>query len=598
MPARDMPVGSWRELFAAVRPDAGGFVRAAQFKRFVVESAASSFSVNETSESADAIARVRPRKGGVTSLPHHNSDSHDIRGPRRHSSILSDASASRRSEGHRRTLPQLVRSAGFLQPTSASNASARQKHQWDLRDLRVRAQKQANLTARPLPSMPAARQRQLSASAAHYEAAVVRALTDFIRDHGGKGSKEGSIVASHARQLSMNTADTRDSAVEDEENGSTEDQQQGHMRRLLSESTLHVRGIGGGIKGENPGVFESKEAVRSIFQRYGKVLAVTVRVRIDKQTKQHSSWALVTMETSTAAIDVMEATVRAGSLTLCVTRFDPAQAAQSKGAMGSLQLDEHVTESLRKTSVQQLCTVLTAKYPGAESAGEAVVSFMDTREGRSIATGVLDTADEAYVMRRLGEIDANYSRLRGTVRGQQMQRTRDVEQPLVQTMRRGRRSRRHGRTKEVMALAAAKAKSTPLPAIMNESGGTQHGDKPWEKKKKRRAALSASRPTDIIATLVSPQVSTQQPQQLKEPLDPVLARMRAKQEKKLKLSGKPLVAAWSSHSSNMLRASVDAAGDCTRSSDNVAVVLKTPESATASTAHAPAASPLDLDPTE
>jgi hypothetical protein len=102
----------------------------------------------------------------------------------------------------------------------------------------------------------------------------------------------------------------------------------------------------------------------------------------------------------------------------------------------------------------------------------------------------------------------------------------------------------------------------PVPAVMNESGGTQHVDHPWEEKKKRRAAaLSASRPTDIVvATLVSPEVSAQKlgearresswvglgrslRQHLEEtrraaaalPVDPVLDRMRAKQEKNLKL---------------------------------------------------------------
>ena len=51
--------------------------------------------------------------------------------------------------------------------------------------------------------------------------------------------------------------------------------------------TLHVRGVGG--------LLESESALTKVFQVYGEVVQTTVRHRIDEDTGDNTSWALVTM---------------------------------------------------------------------------------------------------------------------------------------------------------------------------------------------------------------------------------------------------------------------------------------------------------------
>ena len=52
-------------------------------------------------------------------------------------------------------------------------------------------------------------------------------------------------------------------------------------------SQIHVRGVGGAL--------EVKAALVSVFAQFGPVVATNVRHRIDEETGENTSWALVTM---------------------------------------------------------------------------------------------------------------------------------------------------------------------------------------------------------------------------------------------------------------------------------------------------------------
>ncbi len=104
---------------------------------------------------------------------------------------------------------------------------------------------------------------------------------------------------------------------------------------------LHVRGIGvDGWDGdeESIGTYETEEALERIFSAFGRVLFSKIRHRV--VDGENTSWALVTMGSEEAVEQALAADeVLAGSQPLVVTRFDPAQAAASKGAMVQVQED-------------------------------------------------------------------------------------------------------------------------------------------------------------------------------------------------------------------------------------------------------------------
>lgn len=104
---------------------------------------------------------------------------------------------------------------------------------------------------------------------------------------------------------------------------------------------LHVRGIGvDGWDGaeESIGTYETEDALEQIFSAFGRVLFSKIRHRV--VNGENTSWALVTMGSEAAVIQALAADeVLAGSHPLVVTRFDPEQAAASKGAMVQVQED-------------------------------------------------------------------------------------------------------------------------------------------------------------------------------------------------------------------------------------------------------------------
>ena len=89
-------------------------------------------------------------------------------------------------------------------------------------------------------------------------------------------------------------------------------------------SQIHVRGVGGAL--------EVKAALVSVFVQFGPVVATSVRHRIDEETGENTSWALVTMGRRESAEAVMAG---AASLPapLTVTRFSQKQADESTGQM-------------------------------------------------------------------------------------------------------------------------------------------------------------------------------------------------------------------------------------------------------------------------
>jgi hypothetical protein len=71
-----------------------------------------------------------------------------------------------------------------------------------------------------------------------------------------------------------------------------------------------------------------------VFGQFGKFVHATVRHREDPETGRNTSWALVTMGSVGAAELALEATpIQVGEHTITITRYDVAQAAQSKGGM-------------------------------------------------------------------------------------------------------------------------------------------------------------------------------------------------------------------------------------------------------------------------
>lgn len=106
---------------------------------------------------------------------------------------------------------------------------------------------------------------------------------------------------------------------------------------LLEEGlTLHVRGIGGPTA--EPGVYESAEALRLIFEEFGEFGDAVVRHRVDKGSGKNTSWALVTMgdaESAQRALDAGAAggVLRPDGLALKVTPYSKGTAATSTGAM-------------------------------------------------------------------------------------------------------------------------------------------------------------------------------------------------------------------------------------------------------------------------
>jgi hypothetical protein len=115
---------------------------------------------------------------------------------------------------------------------------------------------------------------------------------------------------------------------------------------------IHVRGVGvHGWDGtpEGKGAYESKAALIEIFNHYGKCLQATIRHRIEgpsgkwdpEQTaaddwptegSKNTSWALITMQTTTAVNRAIKASetkgVYAGSQRLTLTRFDKEKTKQ------------------------------------------------------------------------------------------------------------------------------------------------------------------------------------------------------------------------------------------------------------------------------
>ena len=121
------------------------------------------------------------------------------------------------------------------------------------------------------------------------------------------------------------------------------DNQGGSAASLVSKQTeeclLHVRNIG-------PGGCKSVELLTEIFHRYGDVFSATIRDRVDKNTGQDSSWALVQMTDAAGASKALAAaandrdefgadTIAAldGVTRLRVTLFDKKRAVSSKGGM-------------------------------------------------------------------------------------------------------------------------------------------------------------------------------------------------------------------------------------------------------------------------
>ena len=121
------------------------------------------------------------------------------------------------------------------------------------------------------------------------------------------------------------------------------DNRGGSAASLVSKQTeeclLHVGNIG-------PGGCKSVELLTEIFHRYGDVFSATICDRVDKNTGQDSSWALVQMTDAAGASKALAAaandrdefgadTIAAldGVTRLWVTLFDKKRAVSSKGGM-------------------------------------------------------------------------------------------------------------------------------------------------------------------------------------------------------------------------------------------------------------------------
>ena len=115
---------------------------------------------------------------------------------------------------------------------------------------------------------------------------------------------------------------------------------------------LHVRGIG--ILGwdgtpDSRGYYESEKALMLLFGQYGVCTQATVRHRIDNETRQNTSWALVTMADEESASQALAAAQTQnivapegcsgdvhGLVPLSVSRFDPNRAKKSTGMMSTV----------------------------------------------------------------------------------------------------------------------------------------------------------------------------------------------------------------------------------------------------------------------
>jgi len=93
--------------------------------------------------------------------------------------------------------------------------------------------------------------------------------------------------------------------------------------------TLHVRGIGGPT--EEPGPYESKEALRVVFRPYGDVIDAMIRHLVEDG--KNTSWALVTLSDQYGAERALSADVMAGDRKLNINPYQAKQAAASTGAM-------------------------------------------------------------------------------------------------------------------------------------------------------------------------------------------------------------------------------------------------------------------------
>jgi calcium-binding protein CML len=139
---------------------------------------------------------------------------------------------------------------------------------------------------------------------------------------------------------------------------------------------IHVRGIG--VDGwdstpEGKGSHESESALKAIFEQYGKFLQATIRHRIEgpsgkwdpkttpaadwpREGSKNSSWALVTMETTSAVDAALEASelegVYAGAQLLKLTRFSKDVASTSGGAMAAVRELDQNEKKRRATRIQ------------------------------------------------------------------------------------------------------------------------------------------------------------------------------------------------------------------------------------------------------
>ena len=157
-----------------------------------------------------------------------------------------------------------------------------------------------------------------------------------------------------------------------------------------SSRLIHVRGIGG--------KFETQDAVKGIFRKFGPVRNVTIGHRTDKDTGANTAWALVTMESREAA-EVVMAAASAGRLPppVTVTRFDKLRAAASTGQMGSVHREvrlseqqKHKQQSLR--AKLELNNELTVQWCELEKARKPFrVKLVSS--GVQVADGASDDAE-------------------------------------------------------------------------------------------------------------------------------------------------------------------------------------------------------------
>ena len=133
------------------------------------------------------------------------------------------------------------------------------------------------------------------------------------------------------------------------------------MEKKLSEqiapgSQIHVRGVGKhgwNGKAEGRGEYESEPKLRALFAFAGAVVGVHVRHRIDMETGENTSWALITFATKAMAEKALEKAegldggdgIMAGTVQLQVTRFSSKQAARSTGG-GMTQVRQDMSANL------------------------------------------------------------------------------------------------------------------------------------------------------------------------------------------------------------------------------------------------------------